>query len=207
MRGQNILEGVPTQHETTSLLLLAAGGDAAAARDLAPLVYDNLRRLAASRLGGMGRGGDWTCQPTAIVHEAYLRMAEQDRVDWKGRTHFFAVGAEMVRRVIVDEARRRGALRRGGDQQRVTLSGVALGASSSAVDPVELDEALSQLASVDPRAARVVSLHFFGGLTHAEIAGLLGVTERTVRSDWRSAKAYLCRHLAGNSQTGDGDGR
>jgi RNA polymerase sigma factor (TIGR02999 family) len=171
------------------------------------LVYDNLRRLAASRMGGMGQGGDWTCQPTAIVHEAYLRMAEQDRVDWRGRTHFFAVGAEMVRRVIVDEARRRGALKRGGDHQRVTLSGVALGASSSAVDPVELDEAMQELARVDPRAARVVSLHFFGGLTHAEIAGLLEVTERTVRSDWRSAKAYLCRHLAGGSREGDGDGR
>jgi RNA polymerase sigma factor (TIGR02999 family) len=171
------------------------------------LVYDNLRRLAASRMDGMGPGGDWTCQPTAIVHEAYLRMAEQDRVDWKGRTHFFAVGAEMVRRVIVDEARRRGAIKRGGDRQRVTLSGVALGAARSAVDPVELDEALSQLAIVDPRAAQVVSLHFFGGLTHAEIAGLLEVSERTVRSDWRSAKAYLCRHLAGGSREGDGDGR
>lgn len=155
----------------------------------------------------MGRGGDWTCQPTAIVHEAYLRMAQQDKVDWQGRTHFFAIGAEMVRRVIVDEARRRGALKRGGDRQRVTLSGVALGASSSGVDPVELDEALTRLASVDPRAARVVSLHFFGGLTHAEIAGLLEVSERTVRSDWRSAKAYLCRLLAGGSQAEDGDGR
>ncbi len=196
-----------TQHETTGLLLRAAGGDDAAARDLAPLVYENLRRLAASRLRGIGSGGDWTCQPTAIVHEAYLRMAEQDRVDWKGRTHFFAIGAEMVRRVITDEARRRGAIKRGGDRQRVTLSGVSLGAESTAVDPVELDEAMRELATVDERAARIVSLHFFGGLTHAEIAGLLGVTERTVRADWRSAKAYLCRHLAGNSQAERGDGR
>lgn len=177
------------------LLLAAADGDAQAARQLAPMVYDNLRRLAASRLGGAGQA-DWTCQPTAIVHEAYLRMADQDKVDWNGRTHFFAIGAEMVRRVIVDEARKRGRQKRGGGWGRVTLDAAVLEEGSTPIDPIDLDDALTRLAEVDARAARVVSLRFYGGLTEPEAAAVLGVSERTVRGDWRSAKAFLRRTLA-----------
>ncbi len=164
------------------------------------MVYDNLRRLASARLGG---GADWTCQPTAIVHEAYLRLADQDRVDWQGRTHFFALGAEMVRRVIADEARKRGRQKRGGGWGRVTLDGAAFDADSSPVDPIELEDALTKLAEVDERAARVVSLRFYGGLTEPEAAVILGVSERTVRGDWRSAKAFLRRALAAKDEADD----
>lgn len=192
------IEASDRDHATT-LLFRAASGDASAARELAPLVYDNLRRLAASKLGDPGKGGlwsDWTCQPTAIVHEAYLRLADQTRVDWNGRTHFFAIGAEMVRRVIADEAKRRGRAKRGGDWQRVTLDGTALATDKASMDPLEFDEALEQLSRLDQRAARVVSLRFYGGLTEQQIASVLGVSERTVRGDWRSAKAFLRRTLA-----------
>lgn len=189
------------EREPTMLLLAAAGGDAQAAERLAPMVYDNLRRLAAARLGGAGQA-DWTCQPTAIVHEAYMRMADQHQVDWQGRTHFFAIGAEMVRRVIADEAKRRGRQKRGGGWGRVTLDGAALDASSAAIDPLDLNDALTKLTDVDERAARVVSLRFFGGLTEPEIAAVLDVSERTVRGDWRSAKAFLRRTLA---EAGDDD--
>lgn len=190
------IEPNPDQREPTMLLLAAAGGDARAAEQLAPMVYDNLRRLASARLGGGGGHADWTCQPTAIVHEAYLRLADQDKVDWQGRTHFFAIGAEMVRRVIADEARRRGRQKRGGGWGRVTLDGAVLEAGSLPIDPLDLDEALTKLASVDERAARIVSLRFFGGLTEPEAAAVLGISERTVRGDWRSAKAFLRRELA-----------
>ncbi|MEO1278847.1 MAG: ECF-type sigma factor, partial [Planctomycetota bacterium] len=190
----------PDQTQSTLLLLAAAEGDASAAERLAPMIYDNLRRLASARLGG---NADWTCQPTAIVHEAYLRLADQDRVDWQGRTHFFAIGAEMVRRVIADEARKRGRQKRGGGWGRVTLDGAAFDAGSSPVDPIELEDALTQLAEVDERAARVVSLRFYGGLTEPEAAAILGVSERTVRGDWRSAKAFLRRALAARDEAHD----
>ena len=166
------------------------------------MVYDNLRRLAAARLGGAGQA-DWTCQPTAIVHEAYMRMADQERVDWQGRTHFFAIGAEMIRRVIADEDKRRGRQKRGGGCGRVTLDGAALDASSTPLDPLDLHDALTKLAEVDDRAARVVSLRFFGGLTEPEAAAVLGVSERTVRGDWRSPKAFLRRTLAVTDATSD----
>ncbi|MEO1006950.1 MAG: ECF-type sigma factor [Planctomycetota bacterium] len=192
-----------SQPESTTLLQAAANGDAGAAERLAPMVYDNLRRLAADRLSG--HRADWTCQPTAIVHEAYLRLADQDRVDWRGRTHFFALGAEMVRRVIADEAKRRGRQKRGGGWGRITLDGAQLEAGSAMLDPADLDDALAELAAVDERAARVVELRFFGGLTEPEAASVLGVSERTVRGDWRSAKAFLRRALTGGRTSGGGD--
>jgi RNA polymerase sigma factor (TIGR02999 family) len=162
-------------------------------------VYDNLRRLAADRLDR----SDWTCQPTAIVHEVYLRMVDQTRVDWQGRTHFFAVGAQMIRRVIADEAKRRGRAKRGGGWGRVTLDGAVL-ESCSEIEPLDLEEALAKLATIDPRAARVVELRFFGGLTEPEVAASLGVSERTVRGDWRTARAWMRRELGGLSD-GAGD--
>lgn len=191
----------PLGENATMMLLESAEGDADAARRLAPAIYDNLRRLAAARLGG----SDWTCQPTAIVHEAYLRMVDQDRVDWKSRTHFFAVSAEMVRRVIADEARRRNRRKRGGSGadgvgddrwRRVTLDAAALEKASTPIDPLDLEDALTRLAGVDPRASRVVELRFFGGLTETETAALLGISERTARNDWRTARAWLRRELA-----------
>jgi RNA polymerase sigma-70 factor, ECF subfamily len=177
----------------TLLLLETSRGEGDAASRLAPIVYDSLRRLAADRLGR----GDWTCQPTAIVHEAYLRLVDQSRVDWQGRTHFFAIGAEMIRRVIADEARRRGRQKRGGGWGRVTLDGAALERAETVIDPLDLEEALTRFSELDERAAKVVELRFFGGLTEAEAALALGVSERTVRNDWRTARAWLRRELAG----------
>ncbi len=179
---------------------LGAGGPGSSTAELAPLVYDSLRRLAASHLAGEG-GGDIALQPTALVHEVYLRLVDQSRVEWRGRTHFFAVGAEMLRRVLVDAARARKAQKRGGGWARVTLSGAGELSGMEAADVAALDDALRELKGADERAARVVELRFFGGLGDAEIAEVLGVSERTVRNDWRMARAWLRRAL---SEGGEG---
>ncbi len=173
---------------------LGAGGPGSSTAELAPLVYDSLRRLAASHRAGEG-GGDIALQPTALVHEVYLRLVDQTRVEWRGRTHFFAVGAEMLRRVLVDAARARKAQKRGGGWARVTLSGAGEVSGTEAADVAALDDALRDLTEADERAARVVELRFFGGLGDAEIAEVLGVSERTVRNDWRMARAWLRRAL------------
>lgn len=198
------MQPAPPGDDATLMLQGSVRGDPDAARMLAPLIYDNLRRLAASRMGG----SDWTCQPTAIVHEAYLRLVDQTRVDWQGRTHFLAIGAEMVRRVIADEAKRRGRLKRGGggDWQRVTLDGTALEDTAAPIDYLELERALERFATIDERACRVVELRFFGGLTEAEAASVLEVSERTVRNDWRTARAWLRRELAESATVGADDG-
>lgn len=172
------------------------GGAGQHAADLAPEVYDNLRRLAAAQLNGSGPR--LNLQPTAIVHEVYLRLVDQSRVDWQGRTHFFAIGAEMIRRVLVDAARAQAAQKRGGGWERVTLSGVEAIANADGEDIEALDAALSQLAQIDPRGAKVVELRFFGGLAEADIATHLGVSERTVRNDWRAARAWLRGALGGD---------
>ncbi len=167
-----------------------AAGDQRGAPELAALVYDRLRRYAAVVAGQEGGGGG-PLQPTALVNEAYLRLVDQSRVDWQGRTHFFAVGAEMIRRVLVDEARRRGADKRGGGWRRVSLEGENAVTDESAVDVLALDEALRKLAEMDARAARVVELRFFGGLREEDAAVLLGVSQSTARDDWRMARAWL----------------
>src|SRR5690606_8739102 len=121
------------------------------------------------------------------------------QVDWQGRTHFFAIGAEMIRRVIADEAKRRGRQKRGGGWGRMSLDGAALERAQTVIDPLDLEEALTRFAELDQRAAKVVELRFFGGLTDAEAALALGVSERTVRNDWRTARAWLRRELAGGA--------
>ncbi len=159
---------------------------------LLPLVYDELRRLARSYF--RRERADHTLQATALVHEAYERLADQSRVDWRGRTHFFAVAAQVMRRLLVDHARQRGRRKRGGGEQRVTLEGLAGSPAGSGLDLVELialDRALTQLAALDAREAQVVELRYFGGLTTAEIASFLHVSERTVRNDWGHARAWL----------------
>jgi RNA polymerase sigma factor (TIGR02999 family) len=180
-----------------------AAGDARQAPELARLVYDNLRRYAAALAGGSpaGGAGGGALQPTALVHEAYLRLVDQSRVDWQGRTHFFAVGAEMIRRVLVDDARRRGAEKRGGGWRRVSLDGDNAVTGDTAVDVLALNDALGRLAELDARAARVVELRFFGGLRDEDIGPMLGVSARTVRDDWRMARAWL-RDALGGSEVG-----
>jgi RNA polymerase sigma-70 factor, ECF subfamily len=192
-------------HEAATRItaMLGTGGAGSSAAELAPLVYDSLRRLAASQLAG--EGADAALQPTALVHEVYLRLVDQTRVEWRGRTHFFAIGAEMLRRVLVDAARARKAQKRGGGWDRVTLSGAAELAGTEAADVAALDDALRELKEADERAARVVELRFFGGLGDAEIAEVLGVSERTVRNDWRMARAWLRRTLSGEKDSGEKD--
>jgi len=181
------------QHAANGILDELAVGQRERAGELAELVYANLKRYAAAVIGDAGRPGrDRTMQPTALVNEAYLRLVDQSRVDWQGRTHFFAVGAEMIRRVLVDEARARRAAKRGGGWERVSIDDAAQRPMDGTdVDVLILDESLTALARVDPRAARVVELKFFGGLREEDVAVILSVSPSTVRDDWKMAKAWL----------------
>jgi RNA polymerase sigma factor (TIGR02999 family) len=161
-----------------------------------PQVYDDLRRLARAFLARERQAG--TLQPTALVHEAWLRLAGQSRVAWQGRTHFFAVGAKVMRRLLVDHARRHRRQRRGGDWQRVTLGAVDFGAPAAGLslhDLLALNDALTRLAEIDAREAQVVELRFFAGLELEQIAELLGVSRRTVAGDWSHARAWLAAQL------------
>jgi len=177
---------------------LGAGDETArhAADELLPLVYDRLRRLAR-RLLAHERPGH-TLQPTALVHEVYLKLVDQTRVSWQGRTHFFAAGARAMRHILVDHARGRGRAKRGGGWNRVTLAEDAAPFAAGGLDGDELlalDEAMQRLAELDERSARVVELRFFGGLTVPEVAHVLGVSTRTVEGDWTHARAWLNREL------------
>jgi RNA polymerase sigma factor (TIGR02999 family) len=180
----------------TLLLERWMGGDSAAFDEVLPLVYDELRRLARHMMAG--ERSDHTLQATALVHEAYARLIDRDHPTWRGRAHFFAVAALVMRRVLVDHARRRGAWRRGGAVVHVALD-VADGAGASAdqgdLDLVALDQALERLAAAEPRIARIVELRFFGGLSVAECAGVLELSTATVGRDWRFARAWLQREL------------
>jgi RNA polymerase sigma factor (TIGR02999 family) len=160
---------------------------------LLPLVYDELRALAGHYLAGERPGH--TLQPTALVHEAFVRLAQQSRVDWQGRTHFLAVGAQAMRRILIDHARGRGRERRGGAARRVPLEGLDPAAPVPAADLLALGEALERLAALDPRQARVVELRCLGGLSMDEVAAELGVSKRTVEGDWKMARAWLRRAL------------
>ncbi len=183
--------GHPDQELATGIVGDLSAGDARRAPELARLVYDNLRRYAAAVMGPDQK--DRTLQPTALVNEAYLRLVDLSRIDWKGRTHFFAIGAEMVRRVLVDDVRRRATHKRGGGWRRISIDDA--GGAAPEMDVLALDEALTKLAAVDPRAARVVELRFFGGLQEADAAAVLGVSPSTVRDDWRMARAWLAKEL------------
>ena len=186
--------GDPRDRVTVIVSDFEAGAERASvsAEELFPLVYDELRRLAGFFMAREQAGH--TLQPTALVHEAYLRLVDQTRTGFKGRTHFLAVGAQVMRRLLIDHARKRGAAKRGLGWQRVTL-GPTCEASSpealSAEDLLTLNAALERLAAVDEREARIVTLRFFGGLNVEEVAEALGVSKRTVESDWRHARAWL----------------
>lgn len=162
------------------------------AEELFPLVYDELRRLAGYFMAREPVGH--TLQPTALVHEAYLRLVDHTRTGFTGRTHFLAVGAQVMRRLLIDHARKRGAAKRGLGWRRVTLGphgDVSLTDALSADDLLSLDAALNRLADLDERQARIVTLRFFGGLNVEEVAEAVGVSKRTIESDWRHARAWL----------------
>jgi len=178
--------------DVTRLLQAATEGDEQARSALLPLIYDELRRRAGSALGRERAGH--TLQPTALVHEAWMRLVAQEAVTWQGRQHFFAVASRMMRRVLVDHARGRQRQKRGGDQVRVDLED-GLSTSRDA-DVLALDAALEQLAALDPRQAEIVELRFFGGLTVLEVAETLGISKRAVEAEWTMIKAWLRRELA-----------
>lgn len=179
--------------ECTRLLGESARGRRAAADRLMLLVYEELRALAHRRLGR--EGVEHTLQTTALVHEAYLRLVDQTRVDWQGRTHFFAIGAEALRRTLVDHARGRLREKRGGGRVRLELREDVALASGRPEELLAVDEALERLGRLDARQARIVELRFFGGLDVAEVADALGLSKRTVEAEWTAAKAWLRREL------------
>lgn len=176
--------------EVTQLLLRARDGDRAAIDRLLPLVYDELRRIA-SRRRPRGAQPDSMLQTTALVHEAYLKLFDRTRLEVLDREHFFAVAARAMRQIAIDQARRGQSRKRGGDLRRVDLDSQWAGEGDRSDEILAIDEALSQLAEIDQRMARVVELRFFAGLTVEEIASSLGRDERTVRRDWRKARALL----------------
>lgn len=182
----------------TLLLHELRRGDAAAADRLLPFVYDELRDIARRYL--QGERHNHTLQATALVHEAYLRLVDQTRTDWRDRAHFIAIAATMIRRTLIDHSRRRSAEKRGAGEPALSLadSGHEIAAEESAgVDLLALDEALDELSRLDERQARVVELRFFGGLSVDESAEVLGVSPRTVDGDWRVARAWLKSKLEG----------
>jgi RNA polymerase sigma factor (TIGR02999 family) len=183
-----------TPPDVTALLLSWSGGEAAAADRLIPVVYEELHRQAARAM--RREGHSHTLQATALVHEAYLRLVDQQRVQWRNRGHFFGIAAEVMRRVLVDHARARDAAKRGGGAQRLTL-GDALGVPSDGADAdvLALHEALERLALLDPDQARLVELRYFGGLNIEESAEALGVSPATVEREWAVARAWLRREL------------
>ena len=179
--------------DVTGLLLAWRTGDDEALARLTPLVYDELHRLARRYMRGEQTGHQ--LQTTALVNEAYLRLVDSRRVGWRNRAHFFAVAAQLMRRVLVDVARRQRFQKRGRDWQKVTLPDGFEPAVASDTDIVAVDDALQELARLDPRKARVVELRFFGGLSLEETAEALGVSTDTVGRDWRAARAWLSREL------------
>jgi len=188
-------EAAAERTQATRLLEARTKGSERAADELLPLVYDKLRSLAAKYLRGERPGS--TLQPTALVHEAYLRLIDNDRIDWQGKTHFMAIAAVEMRRVLIDHARASAALKRGGPAHRVTLSDSLVHASDPSIELLALDEVLNRLAVRHPRQGRVAELKIFAGLLSREIALCLGVSDRTVKDDWRVARAWLMKELAG----------
>jgi RNA polymerase sigma-70 factor, ECF subfamily len=181
----------------TGLLQEWRGGDQSALDDLVPLVHDELRRLARRQMRRERR--DHTLQTSALINEAYLRLAGVRRMHWRDRTHFFAMASRLMRRVLVDHARGRRYLKRGGDGRKVALDEIVDVAAEPQRDLVALDAALSALEALDARKSRVVELRFFGGLTVEETADVLRVHPDTVTRDWRFAKAWLLRQLRGSA--------
>jgi RNA polymerase sigma factor (TIGR02999 family) len=181
--------------EVTLLLRAWQAGDETAGERLTPLIYEELRRVARLQLRREGPGA--TLRPTELVHEGYLRLLGQ-RATFENRAHFLALAATVMRRILVDRARRRRAARRSGEGQFVTLGDVEAPAALQLVDVVALDQVLANLAGFDPTQARLIELHFFGGLTFAEVASVLGLSESSVYREWRVARLWLLKQLSGS---------
>ena len=180
--------------DVTRILEQIESGDASASENLLPLVYEELRKLASARISNEKPGQ--TLQPTALVHEAYLRLVDVDKAQkWNSRGHFFSAAAEAMRRILVERARHKGTWKAGGRAQRFELSDIDPAVSGQSTDIVALDEALDRLSVEDPRAAELVKLRFFGGQTVREAAELLEVSVATAENDWAYAKSWLAIQL------------
>ena len=185
-------------HEVTRLLQAWSEGDEGALQKLMPLVYTELHRLARRYMAGERSGH--TLQTSALVNEAYLRLVDVKKVNWQNRAHFFGVSAQLMRRILVDFARSRRSLKRGGDAPTISLEEGLIVTSARGADVVALDDALRTLAAMDPRRSRVVELRFFGGLSAEEAAEVLKVSAETVMHDWKLAKVWLLRELSVDNQ-------
>jgi RNA polymerase sigma factor (TIGR02999 family) len=179
---------MPASENVTELLLAWGGGDEAARDRLIPLVYDTLRRIARRRL--RAERDDHTLETAALIHEAYLRLVDQS-VSWQSRAHFFGIAARLMRELLVDHARARRRLKRGGDRRQISLTAAAEIAQPERMDLIALDEALAALAEVDPERCRIVELRFIAGLTIEETAQVMGISTPTVERGWRAARAWL----------------
>lgn len=185
------------EHEITQLLAAWREGNQAALDELYPLVYDELHRLARRYMSRERKGH--TLQTTALINEAYVRLVDQRNVQWANRSHFFAISAQIMRRILIDHARRHAYAKRGGGARQVSLDETATMAQGDFSEFIRLDEALKSLAQLDPRRSQVVELRYFGGLNNEEIAGVLKISENTVIRDWNMARAWLHRQLAGSA--------
>ena len=193
------------EHLITSLLLDWSKGDQAAYEQLAPLVYDELHRIARRQMSKERPGH--TLQPSALVNEAFMRLIDYDGVNWENRRHFFRLAARMMREVLINYAASRKSVKRGGTAQRVTLDEALVREKTGAMgleDLLALNEALQRLAQEDDRCARVVELMFFGGLSERETADELGISDRTVKREWRYARLWLRRALGSRDQSAAG---
>lgn len=184
----------PSLEWVTALLRSTGSGDPKTVDRVFPFVYDELRRIASVHLRAERSGH--TLNTTDLVHETYLKLVDQTQVEWRDRAHFFAIAAMAMRRILVDHARKHRTLKRGGERKQVPLDAAHLSVEDRAELLIELDEALTRLAGIDERMSRVVECRFFGGMTERETAEALGVTSRTVRSDWAKAKAILYLELS-----------
>ena len=184
--------GPSTSLDVTQLLLAWSGGDRAAIGPLMSAVYAELKHLAR---GQLGRDRGHTLQPTALVHEAYMKLVDQRAVDWQNRAHFFAIAAQLMRRIVLKSARRRRAAKRGGGIADLHLEDASAASGERDLDLIAMDEALTRLTAMDPRQGQVVELRFFGGLSVDETAAVLRVSAGTVKREWRSAKAWLHKEI------------
>ena len=180
--------------DVTRILTAIEQGDANAAGKLLPLVYEELRRLATQKMSQEGPGQ--TLQATALVHEAYIRLAGSEAPAWRGRAHFFAAAAEAMRRILIESARRKQRLKRGAGRQRVDLNGADIATEGPSIDLIALDEALTKLAEEDPAVAGLVKMRYFAGLTLGQGAAVLGISRRTADRYWAYARAWLYEEIS-----------
>ena len=178
-----------SSYPVTELLARWSNGDVSARDALVPLVYDELRKIARRCLAS--QRGDHTLQPTALVHEAYLRLARRDSLDWRDRVHFFAMAAQMMRQILVDHARKQAAAKRGGNAITLVIDEALVASKASNLDVLALDAAMTKLASLDPRQCQIVELRFFGGLSIEETAQVVNISPATTKREWATARLWL----------------